>query len=103
MKSTRLPWLSRFKLVLVAAASYGVGDVYVAARLSSRGVPRFLEQAREAGIDGLIVVDLPPEEDFPPEEDLPEGHILVDEVDLKDALRGALPARRDHSCSSAAS
>ncbi len=29
----------------------------------SRGVDRFLEQAREAGIDGLIVVDLPPEED----------------------------------------
>lgn len=27
------------------------------------GVPRFLEDAREAGIDGLIVVDLPPEED----------------------------------------
>ena len=31
--------------------------------ISSRGVPLFLEQAREAGIDGLIVVDLPPEED----------------------------------------
>jgi tryptophan synthase alpha chain len=29
----------------------------------SRGVDRFLVQAREAGIDGLIVVDLPPEED----------------------------------------
>ncbi len=29
----------------------------------SRGVPRFLEEAKEAGIDGLIVVDLPPEED----------------------------------------
>jgi tryptophan synthase alpha chain len=29
----------------------------------SRGVERFLEQAQEAGIDGLIVVDLPPEED----------------------------------------
>lgn len=29
----------------------------------SRGVPKFLEQAAEAGIDGLIVVDLPPEED----------------------------------------
>ena len=29
----------------------------------SRGVDRFLEQAREAGIDGLIIVDLPPEED----------------------------------------
>ncbi|PWG17958.1 tryptophan synthase subunit alpha [Salibaculum griseiflavum] len=29
----------------------------------SRGVDRFLEQAKEAGIDGLIVVDLPPEED----------------------------------------
>ncbi len=29
----------------------------------SRGVDRFLEQAQEAGIDGLIVVDLPPEED----------------------------------------
>jgi tryptophan synthase alpha chain len=28
-----------------------------------RGVDRFLEEAREAGIDGLIVVDLPPEED----------------------------------------
>ena len=31
--------------------------------IHSRGVDRFLEQAREAGIDGLIVVDLPPEED----------------------------------------
>ncbi|RMA44110.1 tryptophan synthase subunit alpha [Rhodophyticola porphyridii] len=29
----------------------------------SRGVGRFLTDAREAGIDGLIVVDLPPEED----------------------------------------
>ncbi|MEQ9258647.1 MAG: tryptophan synthase subunit alpha [Roseovarius sp.] len=29
----------------------------------SRGVERFLEQAKEAGIDGLIIVDLPPEED----------------------------------------
>ena len=29
----------------------------------SRGVDRFLSQANEAGIDGLIVVDLPPEED----------------------------------------
>ena len=29
----------------------------------SRGVDRFLTEAREAGIDGLIVVDLPPEED----------------------------------------
>ena len=29
----------------------------------SRGVDTFLEQARAAGIDGLIVVDLPPEED----------------------------------------
>jgi len=29
----------------------------------SRGVERFLSEAREAGIDGLIVVDLPPEED----------------------------------------
>ncbi|MGQ0609903.1 MAG: tryptophan synthase subunit alpha [Paracoccaceae bacterium] len=29
----------------------------------SRGVSRFLAEAREAGIDGLIVVDLPPEED----------------------------------------
>jgi tryptophan synthase alpha chain len=29
----------------------------------SRGVDRFLEDAKEAGIDGLIVVDLPPEED----------------------------------------
>lgn len=28
-----------------------------------RGVERFLSEAREAGIDGLIVVDLPPEED----------------------------------------
>lgn len=27
------------------------------------GVPRFLDDAKEAGIDGLIVVDLPPEED----------------------------------------
>ncbi len=29
----------------------------------SRGVARFLEDAKEAGVDGLIVVDLPPEED----------------------------------------
>jgi tryptophan synthase alpha chain len=29
----------------------------------SRGVKRFLEQATLAGIDGLIIVDLPPEED----------------------------------------
>jgi tryptophan synthase alpha chain len=29
----------------------------------SYGVPRFLDDAREAGVDGLIVVDLPPEED----------------------------------------
>ncbi|MBF9027088.1 tryptophan synthase subunit alpha [Rhodobacterales bacterium FZCC0188] len=29
----------------------------------SRGVDRFLEQSKEAGIDGLIIVDLPPEED----------------------------------------
>ena len=29
----------------------------------SRGVDLFLVQAREAGIDGLIIVDLPPEED----------------------------------------
>ncbi|MEJ6389757.1 tryptophan synthase subunit alpha [Gymnodinialimonas ulvae] len=29
----------------------------------SRGVENFLTDAREAGIDGLIVVDLPPEED----------------------------------------
>ena len=29
----------------------------------SRGVSTFLDQARDAGIDGLIVVDLPPEED----------------------------------------
>ncbi|WP_099826559.1 tryptophan synthase subunit alpha [Oceaniglobus indicus] len=29
----------------------------------SRGVDRFLEDAKSAGIDGLIVVDLPPEED----------------------------------------
>jgi tryptophan synthase alpha chain len=29
----------------------------------SRGVPTFLAQAKEAGIDGLIIVDLPPEED----------------------------------------
>ena len=29
----------------------------------SRGVDRFLTEATEAGIDGLIVVDLPPEED----------------------------------------
>ncbi len=31
--------------------------------IHSRGVPRFLTDAKEAGIDGLIVVDLPPEED----------------------------------------
>ncbi|MEL7213691.1 MAG: tryptophan synthase subunit alpha [Pseudomonadota bacterium] len=29
----------------------------------SRGVETFLKQAKEAGIDGLIIVDLPPEED----------------------------------------
>jgi tryptophan synthase alpha chain len=29
----------------------------------SRGVDRFLVDAKAAGIDGLIVVDLPPEED----------------------------------------
>ena len=29
----------------------------------SRGVDLFLQQANEAGIDGLIIVDLPPEED----------------------------------------
>ncbi len=29
----------------------------------ARGVARFLEEAVEAGVDGLIVVDLPPEED----------------------------------------
>lgn len=29
----------------------------------SRGVETFLKQAQEAGIDGLIIVDLPPEED----------------------------------------
>lgn len=29
----------------------------------ARGVDRFLADAREAGIDGLIIVDLPPEED----------------------------------------
>ena len=29
----------------------------------SRGVPQFLDEAKAAGIDGLIVVDLPPEED----------------------------------------
>ncbi|MBL3586184.1 tryptophan synthase subunit alpha [Rhodovulum sulfidophilum] len=31
--------------------------------IHSRGVGRFLGEAKEAGIDGLIVVDLPPEED----------------------------------------
>ena len=31
--------------------------------IHSRGVPLFLEQAQAAGIDGLIIVDLPPEED----------------------------------------
>jgi tryptophan synthase alpha chain len=31
--------------------------------ISSRGVARFLADAREAGVDGLIIVDLPPEED----------------------------------------
>ncbi len=29
----------------------------------SRGVERFLDEAKAAGIDGLIIVDLPPEED----------------------------------------
>ena len=29
----------------------------------SRGVDRFLVEAKEAGIDGMIIVDLPPEED----------------------------------------
>ena len=31
--------------------------------IHARGVDRFLTEAREAGVDGLIVVDLPPEED----------------------------------------
>lgn len=31
--------------------------------IHSRGVDRFLADAKEAGVDGLIVVDLPPEED----------------------------------------
>ena len=31
--------------------------------IASRGVERFVAEAREAGVDGLIVVDLPPEED----------------------------------------
>jgi len=31
--------------------------------IHNRGVARFLEDAKSAGIDGLIVVDLPPEED----------------------------------------
>ena len=31
--------------------------------IHSRGVPRFLADAKAAGVDGLIVVDLPPEED----------------------------------------
>ncbi|WP_145109165.1 tryptophan synthase subunit alpha [Cereibacter sediminicola] len=31
--------------------------------IHARGVDRFLAEAQEAGIDGLIVVDLPPEED----------------------------------------
>jgi len=31
--------------------------------IHARGVARFLGEAKEAGIDGLIVVDLPPEED----------------------------------------
>lgn len=31
--------------------------------IHSRGVERFLGEAKEAGVDGLIVVDLPPEED----------------------------------------
>ena len=31
--------------------------------IHERGVDRFLAEAKEAGVDGLIVVDLPPEED----------------------------------------
>ena len=31
--------------------------------IHSRGVDRFLDEAKAAGIDGLIIVDLPPEED----------------------------------------
>ncbi len=31
--------------------------------ISSHGVNKFLEEAKSAGIDGMIVVDLPPEED----------------------------------------
>jgi tryptophan synthase alpha chain len=31
--------------------------------IHSRGVDRFLAEARQAGVDGLIIVDLPPEED----------------------------------------
>lgn len=31
--------------------------------IHSRGVDRFLSEAKEAGVDGLLIVDLPPEED----------------------------------------
>jgi tryptophan synthase alpha chain len=31
--------------------------------IHARGVPRFLDEAKAAGVDGLIIVDLPPEED----------------------------------------
>lgn len=31
--------------------------------IHSRGVDRFLAEAKEAGVDGLLIVDLPPEED----------------------------------------
>jgi tryptophan synthase alpha chain len=56
--------------VLAMVRAFRVGDTTTPIVLMgyynpiySRGVDRFLKDAIEAGIDGLIVVDLPPEED----------------------------------------
>ncbi|TRD23075.1 tryptophan synthase subunit alpha [Palleronia caenipelagi] len=46
----------------------------------SRGVDRFLAEASEAGVDGLIIVDLPPEED--PELCLPARDAGIDFIRL---------------------
>ncbi len=54
----------------------------------SRGVDRFLAEAHQAGIDGLIVVDLPPEEDA--ELCLPALAVGIDFIRL------ATPTTDDH-------
>ena len=55
-------------LEMVRAFREGDGDTPIILMgyynpIYSRGVERFLAAAKEAGIDGLIIVDLPPEED----------------------------------------